>query len=250
MKKGLTTRKIKPKKKRAMNAKKTFSRKKMKGGGFSQQLVLKIVNCAVVNILKPETCYDRIDSTKYKYKKYDDMIIKLNNFVIANDNFKGTILDELLKKTFPRALPDPPSEANLQSGMFSKFKNKLNTTFSSKPIECTKDTFPKILDMICSLKIKSSNIAYYFDKNFDDKWEKTALDSFIPENIKEYFRDEEEKFYTDGDEPSINIISKPLKEIILNDIMSGKDPHIHLEGANDLNKKIIEFHLLFFITFY
>ena len=221
MKKGRKTRKIKNKK-RVMNAKKTFRRKKMKGGVLpthfiSQQFALKMVNCAVDNLLKPETCYDRIDSTKYKYGTYDKMITALTIFVNDpnNLNFKGTILDELLKENIKltQKLKNPQS---------TNFFNKTATNFTkvatyvkkkitpSKPIVCTNTTdFPKILIMICSLKIKSSNIAYLFDKNFNDKWEETALDSFIPANIKEYFIDEK---VLPGS--SSNIISKPLKEII------------------------------------
>ena len=40
------------------------------------------------------------------------------------------------------------------------------------------------------------------------------------------------------DKNNFNSIDKPLKELIINDVMINKDPHIHLQGAKNLDEKI------------
>jgi DNA repair exonuclease SbcCD ATPase subunit len=118
-----------------------------------------------------------------------------------------------------------------------KIKNKINDACQSKLEQCS-----------------------YCDKKIEIKIQKEILDSFnyslqksydglslVRQNIKKIIHDKrkldmERKVFNDKllsfDKNIFSSIDKLLKELIINDIMINKDPHVHLEGANDLNKKI------------
>ena len=120
-----------------------------------------------------------------------------------------------------------------------KIKNRLIESCKTKTEQC------QHCDKRIEIKIQKEiieSIEHSISKTRD------AL-SMIKDNLKKSIKDrrkliQEKDVFNDRnssyDKTIFSTIDKPLKEIILNDIMSGKDPHIHLEGANDLNKKIIE----------
>jgi DNA repair exonuclease SbcCD ATPase subunit len=124
-----------------------------------------------------------------------------------------------------------------------------------------KDIFSIIEKINESCKIKTEQCSHC-DKNIEIKVRKDVIDSFnyslnksrenlvlIRKNIKNNIfikkKKDQEKEVLDNkllsfDKNSFSTIDKPFKEIIINDIMNNKDPHLHLEGANKLNDKIKE----------
>ena len=120
-----------------------------------------------------------------------------------------------------------------------RFKNKLVESCKTRTEDC------QYCDKKIEIKVQKEiveSIEHSISKTRD------AL-SMIKDNLKKCIKDrrkliQEKDLFNQRnlsyDKSIFSTIDKPLKEIILNDIMIGKDPHIHLEGANDLNKKILE----------
>lgn len=112
-----------------------------------------------------------------------------------------------------------------------------------------------------SCKIKTEQCSYC-DKKIEIAVQKEVLDSFnyslqksrdgalmVRQNIKKIIKDKrkldaEKGIFNDKllsfNKESFNNIDKPLKELIINDVMINKDPHIHLQGAKNLQEKILE----------
>jgi DNA repair exonuclease SbcCD ATPase subunit len=122
-----------------------------------------------------------------------------------------------------------------------------------------KDVF-KIEKKIVDSSISKTEQCSYCDKKIEIKIQKEIIDSFnyslqksrdglklVRQNLKKIISDkrklkDEKDFITKNlgffDKEIFNNIDKPLKELIINDIMINKDPFIHLQGAQKIQDKI------------
>ena len=122
-----------------------------------------------------------------------------------------------------------------------------------------KDIF-KIQKKIVDSCISKTELCSYCDKKIEIKVQKEVLDSFnyslqksrdglklVRQNLKKIISDKrklkvEKEFFNDKllsfNKEDFNSIDKPLKELIINDIMINKDPNNHLQGAQNIQNKI------------
>ena len=142
--------------------------------------------------------------------------------------------------------------------MIKKNHSEFNTNFEYYRNN-KKDIF-KIQKKIVDSCISKTELCSYCDKKIEIKVQKEVLDSFnyslqksrdglklVRQNLKKIISDKrklkvEKEFFNDKllsfNKEDFNSIDKPLKELIINDIMINKDPNNHLQGAQNIQNKI------------
>lgn len=189
-----------------------------------------------------------LDKRKIEIKKLEDelnLILKNSDIQTIDDFINYVKLNKII------------SEKDVS---IKKNKNELTTNLEY--YRKNKNDITKIKNkLVDSCKVKTEQCSYC-DKKIEIAVQKEVLDSFnyslqksrdglslVRQNIKKIINDKrkldaEKNVFNDKlmsfDKNIFNNIDKPLKELIINDIMINKDPHVHLEGAKNLDEKINE----------
>jgi DNA repair exonuclease SbcCD ATPase subunit len=187
-----------------------------------------------------------IDKNNQQVKKLQDelnLIIKNSDISTINDFIDYIKLNKIISE---KDVIIKKNKSEIQTNIqyykrnkndIIKIKNKISDSCKSKLEQCS------YCDKKIEIKIQkeiTDSLNYSLQKSYDGL-------SLIKQSIKRIIHekrklDSEQRLFNDKllsfNKSIFSNIDKPLKELIINDIMINKDPHIHLEGAKDLDKKI------------
>lgn len=213
---------------------------------YAHSTTIKSLNGIIKNSISNKK--NALDKRKIEIKKLEDEL----NLILKNSDIK-TIDDFINYVKLNKII----SEKDVS---IKKNKNELTTNLEY--YRKNKNDIIKIKNkLVDSCKVKTEQCSYC-DKKIEIAVQKEVIDSFnyslqksrdglslVRQNIKKVIHDKrkldaEKNVFNDKlmsfDKNSFTSIDKPLKEIIINDIMINKDPHVHLEGAKNLDEKINE----------
>jgi len=211
---------------------------------YAHSTTIKSLNGIIKNSIVNKRA--TIDKNNQQIKKLQDelnLIIKNSDISTINDFIDYVKLNKIISE---KDVTIKKNKSEIQTNIqyykrnkndIIKIKNKINDSCQSKLEQCS----------YCDKKIEiqvqkevTDSLNYSLQKSYDGL-------SLIKQSIKKVIHekrklDSEQKLFNDKllsfDKSTFSNIDKPLKELIINDIMINKDPHIHLEGAKDLDKKI------------
>jgi DNA repair exonuclease SbcCD ATPase subunit len=213
---------------------------------YAHSTTIKSLNGIIKNSISNKR--NTLDKRKIEVKKLEDEL----NLILKNSDIK-TIDDFINYVKLNKII----SEKDVS---IKKNKNELTTNLEY--YRKNKNDIAKIKNkLVDSCKVKTEQCSYC-DKKIEIAVQKEVIDSFnyslqksrdglslVRQNIKKVISDKrkldaEKTIFNDKlvsfDKSSFNSIDKPLKELIINDVMINKDPHIHLQGAKNLDEKINE----------
>jgi DNA repair exonuclease SbcCD ATPase subunit len=213
---------------------------------YAHSTTIKSLNGIIKNSISNKR--NALDKRKIEIKKLEDelnLILKNSDIQTIDDFINYVKLNKII------------SEKDVS---IKKNKNELTTNLEY--YRRNKNDITKIKNkLVDSCKVKTEQCSYC-DKKIEIAIQKEVVDSFnyslqksrdglslVRQNIKKVIKDKrkldaEKSIFNDKllsfDKNNFNSIDKPLKELIINDVMINKDPHIHLQGAKNLDEKINE----------